>query len=330
MKMTNNRFRIPFLILASIVLISSGSAARGQDSDLSPQQLINNMSRATHALNYDGIFVYRRGNQINTMRIIHKNGGDGEMERLVSLTGHPREVIRNRDTVTCIFPDNKSVMVEKSRNSQLMSTQLPQPIETISDFYRFTYVGPERVAGRTSRVVTIQPRDNYRYGYQLWIDEDSYLLLKSELKNASGFPLEQIMFTKLDVLDSVPDELLQPSNTGQGFKWYNSMPLEADEGFAHYLNVRWIPDGFRMSNREVQSIASSSNPVDHIVYTDGMAMVSIFIEKLKNRSDFIQGPSRMGAVNAFARMANGYQVTAVGEVPQATVQKMAISVVARQ
>lgn len=330
MKMTSNGSYIKSRILISILLFSFGLAASAEDNELSPQQLINNMSRATHQLNYDGIFVYRRGNHINTMRIIHKNGVDGEVERLISLTGHPREVIRNRDTVTCIFPDNKAVLVEKSRANQLFSTQLPQPVETISDYYRFAYVGPERVAGRDAMVVTIQPRDNYRYGYQLWIDGDSHLLLKSELKNASGFPLEQIMFTKLDVLDSVPDALLQPAISGNGFKWSNSMPLEPGHGSNHYLSVRWMPEGFRVSNREVQSIASSNNPVDHIVYTDGMAMVSIFIEKLKNRSEFMPGPSKMGAVNAFARMTNGYQVTAVGEVPQATVQKMAISVVARQ
>lgn len=327
MKMTNSHILNDIRLISCIsILLLSVNLPAAEDNPTA-QQLINNMTRATHELNYDGIFIYKRGRQMDSMRLIHKTGNNGETERLVSLTGHPREVIRNRNSVTCYFPDNKAVMVEKSQSYQLLSTQLPEPIEKVARYYRFSYVGPDRIAGRHARVVTIQPNDNYRYGYQLWIDNASHLLLKSELKNASGYPLEQIVFTKLDVLDAIPDELLEPSISGEGYTWYtNSMEIPADRP-VYYWKVKWMPEGFTMRNHQIQAIVTSDSPVDHFVYTDGMAMVSVFIEKLKSRAQFIPGPSKVGAVNAFARLANGYQVTAVGEVPQATVQKMAISVV---
>jgi sigma-E factor negative regulatory protein RseB len=92
--------------------------------------------------------------------------------------------------------------------------------------------------------------------------------------------------------------------------------------------IRWMPVGFKMKNYEQQSMTEEQNVVDHLVYSDGLAMVSVFIEKSKQPSRFIPGPLKKGALNAYARLANGYQVTAVGEVPQSTVQRMAISVTA--
>lgn len=298
------------------------------ENDLTPQQLVNRMSRAAHELNYDGIFIYRHGRQLDTMRIIHKNGRDGEVERLVSLTGHPREVIRNKNSVTCIFPDNKAVIVEKSRPYDYPLTELLEPIENIAKYYRLSVSRDDRVAGNAATVVTIQPNDNYRYGYQLWVDKKNYLLLKSELKNESGYPLEQIIFTKLDVLDSVPDALLKPSVSEKGFTRYDNTALnQARSGTANHWQVKWMPDGFSLSNQEHNAFTANGSAVDHMVFTDGVAMVSLFIERVRQRSQFVPGPSKMGAVNAYTSHTNGYQVTAVGEVPPSTVEKMAISVV---
>ncbi|MBF8268964.1 MAG: hypothetical protein HW411_1445 [Gammaproteobacteria bacterium] len=294
---------------------------------LSPQQLVQQMSRATHELNYDGIFIYRHGRQLNTMRLIHQNGSDGEVERLVSLTGHPREIIRNNKSVTCIFPDNKSVMVEKSHPYTLPLTQLHESVEKLTAYYRFSISGQDRVAGIEATIVTIQPNDNYRYGYQLWIDNTNHLLLKSELKNESGYPLEQIEFTKLDVLQSISDEMLTPAIASDGYtRFDNTGQNTVTQNSNGYWQVKWMPDGFAMSKREKVPYSANSTEVDHMVYTDGMAMVSVFIEPVDLRLQFVPGLSRIGAVNAFARQANGFQVTVVGEVPPATVEKMAVSI----
>lgn len=320
------RFSLPKLIIFSLACLVSAAALADTDNPLSAQQLINNMSRALSTLNYDGIFIYQRGQQMDTMRLIHKADSNGEFERLISLTGYPREVIRNNESVTCIFPDNQSVMVEKSRPGKLVSP-LPDSIETVASNYTFAVTGEDRVTGRQAWVIGIIPNDQYRYGYQLWIDKENNLLLKSELRNKAGTPLEQIMFTQLEVLDAIPDSLLEPSLSGTNYTWYENTPetVSKRSGESQW-GVTWMPAGFSMRDYEKQITGDDAAPVEHLIYTDGIAMVSIFIEKLKRDMVISVGPSRLGGVNTFARFFGGYQVTAVGEVPQATVQGMANSV----
>ena len=316
-----------FVCLPLAYLLCYSATLTADNTSLQARQLINQMSQAARLLNYDGTFVYSRGDRMDTMRIIHKATDEGEHERLISLTGFAREVIRDNRSVTCIFPDNQAVMVEKSRPRQLLSGQLPEPIEKIAEFYDFSVAGIERVAGRSTQVVNILPVDDYRYGYQLWIDEGTQLLLKSELKDRQGKPLEQIMFTQIDIDSNVPDKLLEPEISGTGYTWYNNASDEApvNSGNSDW-KVTWMPKGFKMKDHEKQVTLTGTSPVDHMVYTDGLAIVSVFVERLNNDPDVMKGPSNLGGVNAFAVLANGYQITAVGEVPQETVQLMANSV----
>ena len=262
------------------------------------------------------------------MRIIHKADGNKEQERLVSLTGFAREVIRDSESVTCYFPDNHAVMVEKSRPKKFLSTQLPEPIERIAGYYAFSVGGKDRVAGRPTWIVNIVPRDDYRYGYQLWIDEETKLMLKSELKDDSGWPVEQILFTNIAFLSAVPPELLKPAISGKGYTWYNNSVMSASVASDKSAwEVTSLPNGFMLSSREQQDAAENKLPLVHMVYSDGLAMVSVFIEKIDGQPGQIPGTSKIGGVNTFATYANGYQVTAVGEVPQKTVRLMVNSVV---
>lgn len=314
-----------------VIVLATGLALQAvaveDEAVESARTLINRMSEASRNLNYDGIFIYQRGGTTNTLRLIHRAGEDDEMERLVSLTGSAREVIRNRQKVTCYFPEDQAVMVEKSRQRELFPTQLPRVMDKLIANYQFQLNGEDRVAGRQAWVVSILPKDAFRYGYQLWIDQQNALLLKSELRNRNGLLLEQIMFTQLHVLDDIPEDLLRPSISGKGFTWHNNSEKSnrLHKGDSAW-QVDWMPDGFQRNNQEMLPGSDDKKPVNHIVYSDGLAMVSIFIEKLGEGEDISTGLSRMGGVNAYTRVANGHQITAVGEVPQATVQKMAISV----
>jgi sigma-E factor negative regulatory protein RseB len=153
-------------------------------------------------------------------------------------------------------------------------------------------------------------------------------MLKSELKNNSGIILEQIMFTQLDVLEEIPDRLLEPTITGTGYTWYETgamTKVDMQKGDRHW-KVTWMPSGFAMSEHGKQNMPMSQMPVDHLVFTDGLAMVSVFIEKLTKDPQVTEGSSRMGGINTFAILTKGHQVTAVGEVPISTVKLMANSI----
>lgn len=310
-----------------LILFFPPLAADEAESQARAQELINAMSRAVRERNYDGTFVYLRHRQVDSMRVIHKADASGEYERLVALTGMPREVIRDDRSVRCIYPDDQSVVVEKSRPRKFVA-QLPEPIERIAPFYFFHLDGEDRVAGRDAWIVNIEPRDAFRYGYHLWIDKETRLLLKSELRDRTGMPLEQIMFTELRVLDHVPDELLQPSISGQDYTWYHGPTATSrdDASQGDRWVVSWMPNGFSMNEHERQSLVASGRPVDHMVFSDGLASVSVFIERLEDPTEIAVGLSRLGGVNTYARHLGEFQVTAVGEVPPATVQRMANSV----
>lgn len=316
-------------VITILIYLILSATAEAENDAARAQELINKMTQATRSRNYEGVFIYRYGKTMDTMRIIHKVDDSGEHQRLVSLTGSAREVIRNNKSVTCIFPDDRAVMVEKSRSRKLVF-QLPQPIESVSKLYNFSTSGEDRIAGRKSWTVNILPRDEYRYGYKLWIDQDSYLLLKSELRGRDEETLEQILFTQLELRDDIPDEVLKPSLTGKDYTWYkNDLDQQPDPpGSGKGWRVTWAPDGFNMETRQSQMMPMNKEPVEHIIYTDGIAIVSIFIEKTEHNASDTMGAFKKGGVNTFARHQNGYQITAVGEVPRATVEQMANSVVA--
>lgn len=193
-----------FLFVFILLSIGSINTVAADESLPDPQTLIDEMSNASRDLNYDGVFVYRHKKQIDTMRIIHKSSGKGVYERLISLTGNAREVIRDKDQVKCFFPETKTVVVDKSRLGKLISTYLPSPIKSISEFYSFELAGEDRIAGMETWIVNIRPKDKYRYGYQIWIEKKSRLLLKSEVKTRwyrCYFPLFVIVSFKTDVLN---------------------------------------------------------------------------------------------------------------------------------
>lgn len=317
------------LILSAGLLFSATVMAADEDA-LAARNLINKMTQATRSLNYEGIFIYHYGPIMDTMRIIHKAGSNGESERLVSLSGSAREVIRNKDSVTCIYPEDRIVKVEKSRSRKLVF-QLPQPIESVSNNYAFSTAGRDRVAGRETRVVQIRPRDEYRYGYKLWIDDDTHLLLKSELRGQNDKTLEQIIFTQLNLRDNIPDDQLKPSLVGKDYTWYkDNGENQSLDGTEAPWKAGWMPAGFSMKEHQKRIMPTSREPVEHLIYTDGIALVSIFVEKLEKQKPDSIGPSSMGGVHTYARLDDGYQITAVGEVPPATVKRMADSVVNRQ
>lgn len=306
--------------------LTSGSAMEQITSD-TVQEWLSRVSRAGETLNYEGTFVYRHGNQMEAVHIIHKADSDGEHERMVSLNGVAREVIRNNDNVTCILPDNRSVVVD-NHGPETRLPSIPSNLSQIGAHYDFIFEGYERVASRQARKVMIRPKDSFRYGYRLWIDDAFELLLSSELLDTQGNAIEQIMFTDLRLYEELDDNRLKPNISGKEYTWVtdkddkSSAPMPMDDGW----RADKIPQGFMLSHRNKHHLPDNRMPVEHIVYTDGLAWVSVYIEKLDARNDILQGASSMGAVNAYGRVMGDFHITAVGEVPQATVRLISSSV----
>ena len=321
--------KFPYLFSLIFYICIHSIFARADNIAPDPKILIAEMSNATTELNYDGIFVYRYDKQIDKMRIIHKKNSNGDVhERLVLLTGSKREIIRDNDRVKYFFPENKVVIIEKSKSGQLISSYIPDTIQSISKFYAFDIVGQGRIVGLNAWIVNIRPIDRFRYGYQLWIDKESKLLLKSKLKNFQGVTLEQIMFTQLDVLGNIDDMLLKPSFSSKNFTLINNIN---DKTSAYNVSRKkwkpsWIPKGFLMSEYSIDPMPTSAMPVEHFIYSDGLATISIYVEKLNKQQPIRTGTTNFGGVNTYSLSTDGYQITAIGEVPKTTVQLIVNSV----
>ena len=289
---------------------------------------LDNMSSALRSLNYDGTFVYLHDGKLEAMRVVHQTGSHGNKERLVSLTGSPREVLRDDKAVTCIMADSKSVMVGQSRPAQPFPT-VPEDLDNLSRYYQLQEAGDDRIAGHMTRIITITPRDRFRYGYRFWIDTGSHMLLKSDLTGVDGKAIEQVMFTRLKISDSIPAVALQPSLTGDGYNWTrqdtDSRGMTAAPGRPAWL-VKRLPAGFEMTDFQHQRMRKGGPLAEHLVFRDGLATLSVYIEKLNPDDEAYQGLSSMGAMNAFGAVVDGHQITVVGEVPPATVQMVAAAV----
>jgi sigma-E factor negative regulatory protein RseB len=320
------------LLLASLVVAGpvflQAAIAQDDPSPNSARQWLDSMFKALQSLDYDGTFVYFHDGKLEAMRILHQSSAGGEKERLMSLTGSAREVLRDDKVVTCIMPDNKSVMVGQSRPRQPFPV-VPEDLESLSPHYQLQDVGEDRIAGLMTRVIDIRPRDEYRYGYRFWIDTKNYMLLKYELSAVDGTAIEQVMFTGLRVGEPIPAAALEPSLTGEGYNWYRqegSGENPAATAAHPEWTVKQLPAGFRMTAYQRKRVRPGGEHAEHMVFSDGLATVSVYVEKLMENSKAFTGLSSMGAMNAFGTVLDDHQITVVGEVPAATVQSMALLV----
>jgi len=296
--------------------------AQAEDSAIT---WLNRMVKASQMLNYEGTFIYLHDKQLETMSIVHQYDGVMERERLVSLNGEAREIIKQGDAVTCIWPNSKSVIVDHGIKKAFPAV-LPLDLSVLMSIYRFSLVREERVVERLAQVVRIQPKDLYRYGYHLWLDKLTALPLKSARLNHQGEPIEQIMYTSLKVVDHIDRDKLTSKMMGRAFSWtVNNYNTEADMAKTAWKVVK-LPSGFVLSRATMEQVAHSDELVEHLVYSDGLASISVYIEKQAGGAS-LAGASQMGALTAYGMSKQGYFITVVGEVPKVTTQLIAESMV---
>lgn len=287
------------------------------------------INHAARNLDYDGIFVYQHETQLEAMRIIHKAVNKLSKERLVSLNGAPREVVRDDREVRCYWPDKNSVLVEfRKADSSSFPAILPERLQDLEKYYVIKLGKVQRIIDRHAQLVIVKPVDNYRYGYHLWADKESGLLLKADLLNSNGKILEQFMFTQVNIGGMIPDAALVPAVSTKSMVWFREDGGTRKSPSKSDWTITSLPKGFMLSAHMMRQMPMRKQPVEHLVYTDGLATVSIFIEKQEKGVKPVKpGTSSMGAVHAYGTNIENYQITAVGAVPASTVSLIGGSVV---
>jgi len=287
---------------------------------------LKQMVQSVRTLSYEGTFVYLHSTQLEALQITHTANNNQEQERIFSLNGAAREVIRSQDSVICVLPDAKTVSVTKHRkNDRRFPSVLPMNISRLSDYYEFRLLGEARIANREAVVIGIIPRDPLRYGYRLFLDADHALPLKTDTINEEGEMVSQIMFTALRIDPSI--QSMSPGMYGKSdYSWIHPKPAQEVPAS---MDTRWkfkkLPQGFQLQVRTKRPASSSEKEMEHVVFSDGLATLSVYFEKADDENG-LNKASKMGAVNAFGTQISGYQVTVVGEVPAQTVRTIANSI----
>lgn len=294
---------------------------------------LERMLQATQTLNYEGTFVYVQGPHLEAMRIVHGSGPEGERQRLFSLNGPPREIVVANNSVICLLPKQRATFAGGDYQHSPFPLSIPRELGRLENHYALEVLGEDRVAGLDVRVIAIKPRDAWRFGYRFWLDQRNGMVLRSALLDDKGYPVEQLVFTDLQVKPQIDEAALKPQTSAPSTTLPETVEKASDgqtptgEPVTQSVwNVGELPEGFVkvMHNRFTET--SGQHPIEHMVFADGLATISVFLEKLDGASPLLQGGSQFGSMNAYGRVVDNHQILVVGEVPAATVQRIAVSI----
>jgi len=313
-----------FLLIAGLLLPVPVAFAQ---SDPAAMQWLQRIYSATQKLSYTGTFVYQHDDQVETSRITRMANASGPVERLEILDGVPREIIRSRDQVVCYLPSIATIKIDKQGGRHPFPLILSDQLKDLAESYVVRKGELERVAGYDCQVIVLEPRDNMRYAQRLCAELASGMLLKAKTLNEKNEMLEAFAFTQLKIGGHIDREKLKPRFMTRSKDWHveDSEATEMDLAQAGWT-VRSQPPGFRKVTEMTRTLNGATG-VGHIVFSDGLAAVSVFIEPAVARNAARQpGLSRQGAINVFARQVDNYWVTVVGETPAESVKLIANAV----
>ncbi len=286
---------------------------------------LERMEDAAHTLSYTGTFVYRHGPTLAAMHIVHRAADGHVTERLTTEDGRRQIIIGSRGRVTCYLPgEHKEFVARRAPSWRAFPAILPVHLKPLQRFYAWRLGGRARLAGRVARLLVIAPRDDYRYGYRLWADQKTGLLLKVSVVDDRSRRIEQLLFTHLRVRAHIPASAVGPIGAPPG----NPYKLERSELFPDpqpTWTLRPGVPGFRLVTSLMRRSARHKGVVQHLVYSDGLAEVSVIIGRRRQAVAHAE-LLRLGALHVFRTMVGRRMVTALGDVPASTVERMALSV----
>ena len=325
------------LFLVTSSAWAQASAAAGGDTQARDVRawLMRIHEAASHR-NFQGTFVVTGGGTVSSARIAHFCEGPNQFERSEALDGQARHVYRHNEVVTTLWPANKTATVEQRDLLAQFPALLQAGDDHISDFYEVRPQGADRVAGRDASVLVVKPRDGFRYGYRLWADQASGLLLRADVIGERQEVLESSAFSDVTIgVKPQPESVLQPMKKLDGYRVVRPVltqtKLEA-EGWA----MRQAAPGFRQVSCVKRPMeATAEGKVDthnrpeglpqvlQTIFSDGLTYVSLFIEPFDPQRHTRQMLASVGPTQTLMQQQGDWWITVVGDVPPATLRVFA-------
>ena len=324
-------FRSPHIkypLIFFISLLTSFSALSTAVENDNAKLSFERLSVALRELNFSTSFVVVKNNQAEPYHWLHgltkalKNGNQTELEILALLNGPRRDILRIDETVSYIEPEYAPYSIISPYISGPIPAVFGQDVSVLDNNYHFVSVGKSRVLGRVAQLIRIVPKDTHRFGYWVWLDQQSGLLLKLAVITRKGKLLEQIQFTHLDITDNLSEHLKQLQATDLP-KVIDSSSKPEESELAWRVN--WLPNGFKQIKSNIHRINSSKQAVEFMLFNDGLVDLSVYVNPSKDEQRAIEF-AHDGATLVLNQVINNVEVSVVGKVPVATAKKIVNSV----
>ena len=332
--------RRPFSVLALAGVVSvaapavwgQASSPSGDDGAAQAREMrawLLRIHEAASHRNFQGTFIVSSNGGVSSARIAHYCEGPNEFERSESLDGQARHVYRHNDVVTTLLPAAKTATIEQRAPVVEFPSLLQAGDDRITEFYEVRRQGSERLAGHEANVLVVKPRDGYRYGYRLWADQATGLLLRADVLGERNEVLESSAFSDVAIgVKPQPETVLLPMKKLDAYRVTRPMltptKLEA-EGWAMRQNV----PGFRQVScvkRPPESAAPDPGPDQQTlqtIYSDGLTYVSVFIEPYNAQRHARPMLASVGPTQTLMQQQGDWWITVVGDAPAATLRVFA-------
>ncbi len=319
------RLRGYVLIPSAAWIIGAASLCQAQDV----AQWLARAANAARAQNYVGTIVYQHAGHVETSRLAHMFDNGEELDRLVSLDGPAREIIRSAGEVRCYYPDSRIVRVEPRTIRNVFPSLSAEQQRALAQYYDFRKAEQARIAGYDAQAWVFEPKDGLRYGHKFWAEAGTGLLLKARLLGEGGEVVEQFAFMDITIGGPVDRSLVKPTWPATPADW---QVREGSAGETAPRDTGWLvsrlPPGFVKIMEGFRRLRGKPDPVAHLVFSDGLVAVSVFVEPVTTAPAHA-GFSQQGGVNVYSVRLDDNLVTALGEVPGTTVRQIASSVTHR-
>ena len=307
------------LALYAVLIVAAAVFAAENE----PNEWLARMTVAVETISYEGTVIRISDGKAEALKVVHTVSDGVVREKVISQEGDGLEIIRNGNEVHCILPDRKSVLVDEWNDQSTLFSTLPSSDIRFGSEYDVAIVREDRVAGHKTVLIAIRPHDEYRFGHRIWLDLGTGFPLQTQLIDADGSALEQVKFADIVLGKNILASDLAPSYSTENFKWYDQPRRKVTP----VLNSIWVnddlPAGYRAISTHEEALPGSEEMVTHILFGDGLANVSVFIAAYDGNE--FAATSKVGASNSYSTLVDDKRVTAVGEVPAMTVERIANS-----
>ena len=315
MRAIQTQFATGLMIAVSVVFFSAPAQAERK-----PLDWLNHMGAAVQSTSYEGTVIRMQDGTAEALKVVHTVKDGVIMEKVVAQEGNGLEIIRKGNEVHCILPDRKSVLVEEWDDQSTLFSTLPTSDIRIGSEYDVAIVRKERVAGREAILLAIRPHDGFRYGHRIWLDTETSFPLQTQLVS-DGTAIEQVKFADITLNHEIHASALEPSYSTENFTWLRQPSGHNGSHIETSWNSDQLPSGFRVVATHEETMADVDEMVTHILFSDGLANVSVFIAA--NSGKLVAGRARVGGSNSFSVERGDFEITAIGEVPAITVEQIA-------